>query len=83
MEGSRVCTDPDFRGSDLFFHLVQNVSRIVTQSGYRYGLMNCVDSLVPVYEKAVGVYSLNQRFHTEFMKDRALNLVCVDVRENA
>jgi hypothetical protein len=80
VEGSRVCTDPDFRGSDIFFHIIQQISRIVAQSGYRYILLNCVDSLVPVYKKTAGVFPLKQRFHTPFMQDRALNLLCVDLR---
>lgn len=80
VEGSRVCTDPDFRGSDVFLQMVQQMSHIVTQSGHRYLLLNCVDSLVPVYKRMIGVESLNQRFYTEFMQDRALNLLCVDFR---
>jgi hypothetical protein len=80
VEGSRLCTHPDFRGAELFFHVIRHVSRIVTQSGYRYLVLNCVDGLVPIYKRTVGVFSLNQRFHTPFMQDRALNLLCVDLR---
>jgi hypothetical protein len=80
VESSRLCTDPDFRGADIFLLMLQHISRVITQSGYRYLLLNCVDSLVPVYKKAVGVKDLNQRFHTEFMQDRALNLLYIDIR---
>ncbi len=81
VEGSRVCTDPDFRGGDLFLSILQHMSRIVTQSGHRYLVLNCVDSLVPVYKKTVGVYSLKKKFHTKYMQDRTLNLLYVDVRK--
>lgn len=80
VEGSRVCTDPEFRGTDVFFKMLQQLSHIVTQSGHRYALMNCVDSLVPVYRKMLGVESLNQRFHTKFMQHDAMNLLYIDFR---
>lgn len=80
VEGSRVCTDPDFRGSDLLINLIQRMSIIVTQTGYRYLLMNCEDSLIPIYRKTVGVFSLEKKFHTEFMQDKPLNLLCVDFK---
>ncbi len=80
VEASRVCTDPDFRGSDMFFLTIQHLSKIVTQSGYGYLLLNCEDSLVPVYKKTVGVFDLKQRFHTAFMKEKALNLLYCDAR---
>lgn len=79
-EASRVCTDPDYRGSELFVLMLQHMAKIGTQSGYRYCLMNCEDSLVPIYRYALGVYSLGQKFHTPFMKDKALNLLCLDIR---
>ncbi|MEZ4749468.1 MAG: hypothetical protein R3B54_02220 [Bdellovibrionota bacterium] len=80
VEGSRVCTDPDFRGTDVFFKMLQQLSHIVTQSGHRYAVMNCVDGLVPVYKKMLGVESLEQRFHTRFMQKDALNLLYIDFR---
>lgn len=80
VEGSRVCTDPAFRGTDVFSRMVQQMSHIVSQSGHRYLLMNCVDNLVPVYRKIVGVITLGEKFHTPFMQKDALNLLYVDVR---
>jgi len=80
VEGSRVCTDPEFRGSDVFTRMAQQMCHIVTQSGHRYLLMNCVDSLVPIYKKMIGVVSLNQRFNTPFMQKDALNLLYIDMR---
>jgi predicted GNAT family N-acyltransferase len=80
VEASRVCTDPAYRGSDVFMRMLQQMSHIVTQSGHRFLLMNCVDSLVPVYQKVVGVVSLKKRFFTPFMQKDALNLLYIDVR---
>ncbi|MCB0404656.1 MAG: hypothetical protein KDD51_07695 [Bdellovibrionales bacterium] len=80
VEGSRVCTDPDFRGTDVFFKMLQQLSHIVTQSGHRFAVMNCVDGLVPVYKKMLGVEALDQRFHTRFMQEDALNLLYIDFR---
>lgn len=81
VEGSRLCTDPDFRGAELFFLMIQNISKVVIQSGNRYVLINCVDSLVKVYKKTAGVHSLNQKFYTPYMQDRALNLLYSDARQ--
>jgi|GEM_PF-2475200 len=81
VEGSRLCTDPEFRGADVFSLMIQHVSRIVLSSGHRYFVLNCVDSLVPVYRKTAGIKPLNKRFHTAYMQDRALNLLFADVRK--
>lgn len=80
VEASRVCTHPSFRGTDVFARMVQQMSHIVTQSGHRFLLMNCVDSLVPVYKKFAGVTSLHQKFNTPFMQKDKLNLLYIDVR---
>ncbi len=80
VESSRVCTDPEYRGSELFVLMLQQIGRVIAQSGFRYLLMNCADSLVPIYKKTVGVRSLGHRFYTPFMKDKALNLLYLDIR---
>ena len=81
VEGSRMCTDPEFRGSEVFLNLIRQVSRIITQSGHRYLVMNCEDSLLPIYKKATGIQNLGTKFHTDFMKNDALNLLYIDVRK--
>jgi hypothetical protein len=81
VEGSRLCTDPEFRGADVFTLMIQHISRIVLSSGHKFFVLNCVDNLVPVYRKTAGIKSLNKRFHTEYMQDRALNLLYADIRK--
>lgn len=78
IEASRVCTHPDFRGSDLFINMLRHLGRIVIQSKHRYLVLNCVDSLVPIY-KRVGARLLGKKFYTPYMKDEALNLLAIDI----
>lgn len=77
VEASRLCTDPDYRGSTLFLGFLQHVGRIVGQQGIRYVLMNCEDSLVPIYQR-YGAKPLGVTFHTEFMQHKRLNMIYYD-----
>lgn len=80
VEASRLCTDPDYRGSTLFLGFLQHVGRIVGQQNIRYVLMNCEDSLVPVYKK-YGGKALGIRFNTEFMQTKNLNVIVCDFKK--
>jgi hypothetical protein len=79
-EVSRVTTDPNFRGVDIFITVVQNMARMVFQSGTRYTLMNCETSLVRIYER-IGGKQLGTTFYTEYMQDKALNLMLFDTSQ--
>lgn len=47
----KACTDPDFRGGDLFYALVRHAALTLVQSGRRYALMSATDSLASIYER--------------------------------
>jgi hypothetical protein len=81
LEISRLVVDKGFRGADIFLGMLAEFAIIAGQNNVRYLILNCVDELVPVYEK-FGAQRLNLRFHTEFMQDRALNLLCLDVNDS-
>src|SRR5690606_13571013 len=51
VEISRMCTHPDYRGSDVLPVLLQNLGRIVYCSGYRFLLSNCNDNMWRFYKK--------------------------------
>jgi predicted GNAT family N-acyltransferase len=51
VEFSKFCTDPEFRGSDLFYTLVKRCALSTMQSGRRYALMSCTASLAPAYAR--------------------------------
>ncbi len=51
VEASKACTHPDFRRSDLFYSLARQAGLVTLQSGRRYILLSCTDSLVRLYKK--------------------------------
>ena len=51
VEFSKFCTDPEFRGSDLFYTLVKRCALATMQSGRRYALMSCTAPLAPAYAR--------------------------------
>ncbi len=51
IESSKTCTDPEFRGSDLFYSLLKHMAIVTLQAGRRYLLMSCTDALRPLYGK--------------------------------
>lgn len=77
-ECSRVCTDPNYRGSDVFLSILQHLGRMSMRSGEQYLLVNCVDSLVPIYMR-FGAKPLGLRFTTPFMQGNMLNVLVIDV----
>jgi predicted GNAT family N-acyltransferase len=80
VEVSRLCTHPDYRGADVFLFMLQHLGRIVVTSGNAYMLTNCVDSLVPIYER-FGAKNLGLRFDSPFMQGRKLNLLVFDCKK--
>lgn len=81
VECSRACTDPRYRGASVFFvYMVQQTGVITAQTGYHYSLLNCEDSLVPVYKRCGGK-PLGQRFYTPYMQETALNLILFDTEK--
>lgn len=51
VEVSKACTHPDFRGSDLFYSMMKQTALTTVQSGRKFVLMSCTDSLLPIYAK--------------------------------
>ncbi len=80
VEVSRLCTHPDYRGADVFLFMLQHLGRIVLTSGNAYMLTNCVDSLVPIYER-FGAKNIGLRFDSPFMQGHKLNLLVFDCKK--
>jgi hypothetical protein len=80
VEVSRLCTHPDYRGADVFMFILQHLGRIALTSGNVYMLINCVDSLVPIYER-FGAKNLGLRFDSPFMQGNKLNLMVFDCKK--
>ncbi len=51
VEVFKTCTHPGYRGSDLFYALLQHVALVIVQAGRRYALMSATDSLAPIYQR--------------------------------
>jgi predicted GNAT family N-acyltransferase len=51
LEVTRICTDPSYRGTDLFYVIAKHAIIGVLQAGRRWGVSACTDSLWPLYEK--------------------------------
>ena len=51
VEVFKTCTHPGYRGSDLFYTLLQHVALVILQAGRRYALMSATDGLAPVYRR--------------------------------
>jgi len=49
VETSRLVTDPDFRGGDVFLLMTQMIGKTVIQAGYRYMVSSCERSLEKIY----------------------------------
>jgi predicted GNAT family N-acyltransferase/nitrogen regulatory protein PII-like uncharacterized protein len=50
-ETSRMCTDPSFRGGDIFYQLVEHMVLTTVKSGRRYLVGGATKELVPLWEK--------------------------------
>lgn len=48
---SRICTDPEYRGSDLFYGMMRQSLIVSLQSKRRYILGGCSKELMPLYRK--------------------------------
>lgn len=81
LEISRLVVEKDFRGADIFLGTLAEFAIIAIQNDLKYLVLNCVDELVPVYEK-FGAKKLSVKFYTEFMQDRALNLLVLNVNDS-
>jgi hypothetical protein len=61
VESSKVCTEPSWRGGDLFYVLVRLAALATIQAGRRYMLMSCADELLGLYSR-LGFRQLGVRF---------------------
>ncbi len=81
-EITRVCTHPDFRGSDLLAGLLKFVGLTVAQSGRRYILGCATDSLLPMYLK-IGFRDLKIKFTHKSLNDIEHTLFLCDINDVA
>jgi hypothetical protein len=51
VEMTRFCTDPNYRGMDLFYAICARAALAIVQSGRQYMLGSTVDKLLPIYQK--------------------------------
>ncbi|HET8538998.1 MAG TPA: GNAT family N-acyltransferase [Anaeromyxobacter sp.] len=51
VEMSKACTDPEFRGSDLFYAVTKQAALVAIQARRRFILMSCTDDLHRLYRK--------------------------------
>lgn len=51
VEASRVVTDPQFRGDEVFLGLLEEMGRVAGRSGHRFILQSCAPDLFPVYAR--------------------------------
>lgn len=62
VECGRLVTDPDYRGADLFLNMTRFIGKTVLESGYRYMISSCTQSLEPIYArtgcKKIGTFTL-------------------------
>ena len=49
VETSRLVTDPDYRGGDLFLMMTQQIGKTVLQAGFQYMVSSCEPSLEKIY----------------------------------
>ena len=49
VETSRLVTDPEYRGGDLFLMMTQQIGKTVLQSGFQYMVSSCEPSLEKIY----------------------------------
>jgi predicted GNAT family N-acyltransferase len=61
VEMSKACTDPEFRGADLFYAIVKQAALVVIQARRRWILMSCTDDLHPLYRK-LGLRDLDAQY---------------------
>jgi predicted GNAT family N-acyltransferase len=74
---SRICTDPSYRGSDLFYGLMRQCVQATVQSNRRYLLGGCSDSLLPLYKK-VGFKPTGIYFTHTNLKDVQEQIILAD-----
>lgn len=64
VEASRIVTDPEYRGDDLFLGLLQELGRVTVQTGHRYVLQSCAPSLFRIYArfgfKDIGTFTTDE-----------------------
>lgn len=75
---SRICTDPKYRGSDLFYGLMRQCVLAVLQSKRRFILGGCTDSLLPLYEK-VGFKPKQIRYEHTTLNGFSEQIILADV----
>lgn len=51
LEITRICTDSEYRGSDLFYFIAKHSIVAALQAGRRWGVSACTDQLWPLYQK--------------------------------
>jgi hypothetical protein len=76
VEMTRLCTDPNYRGMDLFYSICARASLAIVQSGRKYMLGSTVDKLLPVYQK-IGWMPTGQYYeHKDLGNEKHQLLLC-------
>lgn len=75
---SRVCTDKNYRGSDLVHGLIRQLLIVTLQSKRRYILGGCSESLLPLYKK-LGFKPTGLLFEHQQLKGVKEQVVIADV----
>src|SRR5690606_5659951 len=75
IEVNRVCTDPDFRGSDLLYCLFRFIAIVSIQSGRNYCVICATDKLVPLYGKLGFVSTKKSYLHPSLGNQRHTMLI--------
>jgi predicted GNAT family N-acyltransferase len=79
VEVTRVCTHPDYRGSDLLLGLLAHTALISAATARRYLLGSSTDALLPVYRR-VGMVPTTVRFNPPSVGGREHRILLADAR---
>lgn len=61
VDASRLCTHPDYRGSDLILAMIRNICMATVPAGRRWIIGSSTEKLLPLYQ-AVGLRSTGVRY---------------------
>jgi GNAT superfamily N-acetyltransferase len=80
VEASRFAVCPEYRTSGIMTKLLREVGRISLRTRARYIVLECIDKLIPMYQR-VGAESLDLARAHPYGKDR-LTLMYVDLQKS-
>lgn len=78
VEVTRVCTDPAYRGQDLFYALMKQMTITIVQSKRRWLLGSATAKLMPVYER-IGFRGTGHKYTHKDLGNEEHELILADV----